>query len=160
MSQAEATWTRERMGSFPYDPSYRCLWPWRCPAGGESREWYDLTSLILTLPGQRLLQEIRGREQDRATASRLSQDLQAALQVSSSTAVCPSLSARPPCLCQAPGLPGPAAPTDHQPAVLSSLPRTTSCRQKPTAAPWVPPRQARPPRGPEWLPCRRASRPR
>lgn len=89
MSQAEATWTRERMGSFPYDPSYRCLWPWRCPAGGESHEWYDLTSLILTLPGQRLLQEIRGREQDRATASRLSQDLQAALQVSGSLLIRP-----------------------------------------------------------------------
>lgn len=44
------------------------------PSDGPSQVTYKLQAQ------KRLLQEIRGREQDRATASRLSQDLQAALQ--------------------------------------------------------------------------------
>lgn len=40
------------------------------------------------------------------------------------------------------------------------LPRTMSYRQTPTAAPWNPPWQCLPPRGSEWFPCKRASRPR
>ena len=38
--------------------------------------------LIPPVPGQRLLREIQGREQDRATVSRVTQDLQETLQVS------------------------------------------------------------------------------
>ena len=51
----------------------------------------DLPRLPLS-PWQRLQQEIQGREQDRAMASRLSQDLQAALQVSTSLISPPSAS--------------------------------------------------------------------
>lgn len=83
--------------------------------------------------------------------SRLSQDLQAALQVSTFLPL-------PSFLCQSPALPSLAAPTDQEPVVLPFLLRTMSCRQTPIAAPWRPPRPGQPPRDPEWLPCRRASR--